>query len=345
MLVDFWASWCGPCRQFGPTFQASSEKHPDIVHAKVDTEAEQQLAAAAQIRSIPTLMAFKKGKLRQPGRAVRHQRPWRTWCSKSGSSTSTQPRPGKRKKPDSALPAGQRPATRYLAWVNLVLVDHPRPGVALITLNRPERMNSMAFDVMVPLKAALEEGRLRQFRAGGRADHQGGPRVLLGADHESAGTVPNVDGLTRPTYALRSMELLDDVILMLRRAAPTSDRRGRERAGHRRWTVPGAGRRHPGGLVQRFFRAAGINNGLTASELVLQLPFAPGHRVVTRVRDHADRPRRDRRGSRADRPGVVPGARRTAAGHLLCDRRTDGGLLPAGYRVDQAHTVEWTGRR
>lgn len=69
VLVDFWASWCGPCRQFGPTFQASSEKHPDIVHAKVDTEAEQQLAAAAQIRSIPTLMAFKKAKLlfNQPG--------------------------------------------------------------------------------------------------------------------------------------------------------------------------------------------------------------------------------------------------------------------------------------
>ena len=63
VLVDFWASWCGPCRQFGPTFQASAEKHPDIVHAKVDTEAEQELAAAAQIRSIPTLMAFKRGKL------------------------------------------------------------------------------------------------------------------------------------------------------------------------------------------------------------------------------------------------------------------------------------------
>ncbi|WP_375483877.1 thioredoxin [uncultured Mycobacterium sp.] len=63
VLVDFWASWCGPCRQFAPTFQASSEKHPEIVHAKVDTEAEQQLAAAAQIRAIPTLMAFKKGKL------------------------------------------------------------------------------------------------------------------------------------------------------------------------------------------------------------------------------------------------------------------------------------------
>jgi thioredoxin reductase (NADPH) len=69
VLVDFWASWCGPCRQFAPTFQASSEKHPDIVYAKVDTEAEQELAQLAQIRSIPTLMAFKKGKLvfNQPG--------------------------------------------------------------------------------------------------------------------------------------------------------------------------------------------------------------------------------------------------------------------------------------
>ena len=63
VLVDFWASWCGPCKQFAPTFEASSEKHPDVVYAKVDTEAEQELAARAQVRAIPTLMAFKKGTL------------------------------------------------------------------------------------------------------------------------------------------------------------------------------------------------------------------------------------------------------------------------------------------
>ena len=63
VLVDFWASWCGPCRAFAPTFTKSSEQHPDIVFGKVDTEAQEELAAAAEIRAIPTLMAFKNGHL------------------------------------------------------------------------------------------------------------------------------------------------------------------------------------------------------------------------------------------------------------------------------------------
>ena len=158
----------------------------------------------------------------------------------------------------------------------MILVEHPRPQVALITLNRPERMNSMAFDVMVPLRAALEDitydNSVRVVVLTGA-----GKGFSSGADHKSAGEVPHVQGLTRPTYALRSMAILDDVILALRRL-------------HQPVIAAVNGAAIGGGLCLAlaadirvaasgaYFRAAGINNGLTASELGLSylLPRAIG---------------------------------------------------------------------
>ena len=128
--------------------------------------------------------------------------------------------------------------------LSFVQVDKPHPHVSLVTLNRPERMNAMAFDVMIPFRDALARDRSRQRHAcrrrhGGRAT---GSRS--GADHEDAGIVPNIDGLTVPTIALRAMELLDDVITTIRKHAPARDRCGQRRRDRRR-VLPGAGVRRP----------------------------------------------------------------------------------------------------
>ncbi|HET6963868.1 MAG TPA: enoyl-CoA hydratase [Acidimicrobiales bacterium] len=155
-------------------------------------------------------------------------------------------------------------------------VEQPRPGITLVTLNRPERMNAMAFDVMIPFKEALE-----------RINHDNDTRVVVvtgegrgfcsGADLTNSGAIPNIDGLTVPTISLRAMELLDDVILTIRKLHQP---------------VIGAinGAAIGGGFClslafdirvaseAAYFRAAGINNGLSSTELGLSylLPRAIG---------------------------------------------------------------------
>src|SRR4051794_15187898 len=168
--------------------------------------------------------------------------------------------------------AGHRAGT----GVSFVRVERPRDGIALVTLDRPDRMNAMAFDVMVPLRESLES-----------VSRDNGVRVVVltgagsafcsGADLEDPGRVPGIDGLTLSTIALRSMELLDDVIMTIRRM-------------HQPVIAAVNGPAVGGGFClalacdlrvaaePAYFRAAGINNGLTASELGLSylLPRAIG---------------------------------------------------------------------
>src|SRR6266487_2230825 len=160
--------------------------------------------------------------------------------------------------------------------MSFVEIDKPRPHVALVTLNRPERMNAMAFDVMIPLRQVLET-----------LSHDNDVRVVVltgaghgfcsGADLEDAGTIPNIAGLTRSSIAQRSMELLHDVIVGLRRMYQpvVAAVNGAAIGGGFCLAVAADIRLAAEGA---YFRAAGINNGLTSTELGISylLPRAIG---------------------------------------------------------------------
>ena len=180
-------------------------------------------------------------------------------------------------------------------------ISRPHPHVAVVTLNRPERMNAMAFDVMIPFRDALREigsdnnVRIVVITGAGRG-------FCSGADHENPGTMPNMEGLTLPTIALRSMELLDDVISTIRRL-------------HQPVIAAVNGAAIGGGFClalaadiriasdEAYFRAAGINNGLTAAELGLSflLPRSVGHSRAAEIMLTG----RDVDASEADRIGLV----------------------------------------
>jgi enoyl-CoA hydratase len=196
--------------------------------------------------------------------------------------------------------------------MSFVLIDKPRPHITLVTLNRPERMNAMAFDVMIPFRDALQEIS---------ADNDTRVVVITGAGHgfcsgadlEDSGTIPNLAGLTSTTIAHRALDLLDDVIITIRRMHQP---------------VIGAinGAAIGGGFclavatdirvasTDAYFRAAGINNGLTATELGISylLPRAIGSSRAFEIMLSG----RDVDGAEAERIGLVS---RTVAPDALLD--------------------------
>jgi enoyl-CoA hydratase len=171
---------------------------------------------------------------------------------------------------------GKNRGTGHNAAMSYVLVSKPRPHVSLITLNRPERMNAMAFDVMIPLRQRIEEVSVdndtRVVVLTGA-----GAGFCSGADLEDPGALPNVEGLTVTSIARRALEVLDDVVLAVRKM-------------HQPVIAAVNGPAIGGGFClslaadirvaseAALFRAAGINNGLTASELGISylLPRAIG---------------------------------------------------------------------
>lgn len=192
-----------------------------------------------------------------------------------------------------------------------VTVEHPRPAMALVTLDRPDRMNAMAFDVMVPFRQALADvsadNAVRVVVVTGA-----GSAFCAGADLQDPGAIPGVDGLTTSTIALRSMELLDDVIDTIRRM-------------HQPVIAAVNGPAIGGGLCLALatdvrlaapaavFRAAGISNGLTAAELGLSylLPRVVGAGRAAEIMLSG----RDVGAAEAERIGLVSAV--CASGELL----------------------------
>jgi enoyl-CoA hydratase len=196
--------------------------------------------------------------------------------------------------------------------MSFVDIGKPREGVTLITLNRPERMNAMAFDVMIPFREVLEavsdDNTTRVVVVTGAGD-----AFCAGADLEDPGLVPNIDNLTVTTIAFRAMELLDDVIVAVRKM-------------HQPVIAAVNGPAIGGGFClslacdiriasdKAFFRAAGINNGLTASELGISylLPRAIGSSRAFDIMLTG----RDVDAAEAERIGLVS---RTVDGSVLLD--------------------------